>query len=197
MPEQPLGLRERKKLRTRAAIQREAMRLFLEKGFDATTVDEIAAAADISPSTFFNYFPTKEDVVLTDDLDPLILDAFNRQAAGLSPVAAMRRAMSEVFSAIPPEEAEVVRERVALMAREEGLRAAMLSQFASLIQEIAELIAQRDGRDPGDFRVRNLAGAVMGVMMASILAAADDPKADFLGLAERGLDHLEAGLPLD
>src|SRR2546427_13014219 len=65
------GLRERKKLKTKEAIQREAMRLFQEQGYEETTIDQIAEAAEISPSTFFNYFPTKEDVVLFDAYDPM------------------------------------------------------------------------------------------------------------------------------
>src|SRR5260370_2276893 len=68
----PAGLRERKKLKTKEAIQREALRLFKERGYAETTIEQIAAAAEISPSTFFNYFPTKEDVVLFDRYDPMI-----------------------------------------------------------------------------------------------------------------------------
>src|SRR5215471_13419905 len=91
------GLRERKKAKTRAAIQRHALRLFQEQGYDATTVEQIAAAAEVSPSTFFRYFPTKEDVGLYDALDPLLFSAFRAQSPELSPIEAMRRAIREVY----------------------------------------------------------------------------------------------------
>ena len=83
------GLRERKKARTRIAIQRQAIRLFLDQGYAGTTVEQIAAAG-VSPSTFFRYFPTKEDVVVGDDYDRLMLDAFRAQPRELTPVRAVR-----------------------------------------------------------------------------------------------------------
>src|SRR5579884_1838391 len=89
--EPPRGLRERKKAKTKAAIQHHALRLFQQQGYDTTTVEQIAEAAEISPSTFFRYFPNKEDVVLYDDFDPLIFAAFEAQPADLSPLEAMRR----------------------------------------------------------------------------------------------------------
>ena len=66
-----LGLRERKKLERRRSIEVAALNRFGKNGFDATTIDEIAADADIAPRTFFSYFPTKEDVVLADYADRL------------------------------------------------------------------------------------------------------------------------------
>jgi len=191
------GLRERKKLKTRAAIQREAMQLFLERGFDATTVEEIAEAAEISPSTFFNYFPSKEDVVFQDELDPLILAAFNAQPDSTNPIAALRNAMRTVFKNLSPEQDTVMRQRMALMSSTPELRTAMLGQFADLVDQIAQLIATRVGRPASDFALRNLAGALLGVMMSSLLAAAHDPKVDLIAIADRAMAHLEAGLPLD
>lgn len=85
-----LGLRERKKLKTRVAIRRATYRLIAEQGYDATTVEQIAEAAEVSPSTVFRYFPTKEDIVLTDEFDPVIvaaLRAARRASRSWSPYA--------------------------------------------------------------------------------------------------------------
>src|SRR3954462_9329334 len=92
------GLRERKKAKTRAAIQEHALRLFQQQGYDATTVEQIAEAAEVSPSTFFRYFPTKEDTVLTDEYDALIVDAVRAQPPELPPVEALRNVMREMVA---------------------------------------------------------------------------------------------------
>ena len=96
--DRPDGLRERKKARTRAAIREHALRLFREEGYQRTTVEKIAEAAEVSPSTFFRYFPTKEDVVLQDDMDTRMIEALERQPPGLGPLSAVRAAAREVFT---------------------------------------------------------------------------------------------------
>ncbi|MGH7863173.1 MAG: TetR family transcriptional regulator [Candidatus Dormibacteraceae bacterium] len=190
------GLRERKKLKTREAIRREAFRLFRDQGYAATTVEQIAAAVEISPSTFFNYFPNKDAVVLRDDYDPLLLAKYRDQPPEVSPVRALRNAMFEVFSGLSDEELAAERERQRLIMSEPELRAALLVEFADLIQQIAAPLAERVGRTPDDFRIRLAAGALIGVMMAVMVAAADDPMVDYLKLMDQGFDFLDKGLTL-
>lgn len=190
------GLRERKKAKTRAAIQRHALRLFREQGYDATTVEQIAAAAEVSPSTFFRYFPAKEDVVLYDDLDPILFAAFEAQPPELTPLQAMRGAMHEVFNRLPIEDTATQWERAQLMLAVPDLRRRMLDQFADLIQICAELLAQRVGRSADELDVRIFSGALIGALLASFFATANDPHPDFAKLMDESLRYLEAGMPL-
>jgi AcrR family transcriptional regulator len=194
------GLRERKKARTRAAIRAHALRLFREQGYDATTVDQIADAADVSPSTFFRYFPTKEDVVLQDDFDVLAIDAFEAQPASLPPVAAFRAAAQQTFAALGEEELARLRETAELTLTVPELRARAMDEFARTIGVIAEAVARRSARDPDDFGVRILAGAIVGVIMAATMPwhdwATEEPGSDMLARIDAALCQLEAGLPL-
>jgi len=189
------GLRERKKARTRAAIREHALRLFREQGYDATTVEQIAEAAEVSPSTFFRYFPTKEDVVLQDDMDLLWMDAFRAQPPDLGPIAAMRTAVRSVFASLGAAELAQLREAMDLAMAVPAVRARMLEEFARTVQIIAGAVAERSGRAAADFEVKALAGAVVGVAMAAWFDQPDDLE----GLGdrfERGLTLLESGLPI-
>ncbi|MDQ7808203.1 TetR family transcriptional regulator [Amycolatopsis sp. A133] len=195
-PAEPTGLRERKKARTRAAIQRHALRLFQEQGYSATTVDQIAAAAEISPSTFFRYFPTKEATVLYDPFDPLLIAAALAQPPELSPIGALRATMDTIREQVPADEWARERQRQQLVFREPELRSAVMDKFAEGIDLLAGLAAQRTGRSAADFEVRNWAGAVVGVVMAALVGAAADPEADTLVVVDEAVAHLDAGLPL-
>jgi len=189
------GLRERKKARTRAAIREHALRLFREQGYDATTVEQIAEAAEVSPSTFFRYFPTKEDVVLQDDLDLVWMDVFRAQPPGLAPIAAMRTAVHSAFAGLAPDDLEQLREAMELAVAVPAVRARMLEEMARTSQAIAQAVAERSGKAASDFAVQAVAGAVIGIAMAAWF---DDPGnlEAFGDKFERGLALLEAGLPL-
>jgi AcrR family transcriptional regulator len=94
------GLRERKKLRTRATLIEAAADLCLRQGFDNTTVDQIAAAADVSPRTFSRYFPTKDAVIaaIADEMDTYIAAALERQPFDVNEYEALLAAHLEVFA---------------------------------------------------------------------------------------------------
>ncbi len=190
------GLRERKKAKTKAAIQHHALRLFREQGYAETTVEQIAEAAEVSPTTFFRYFPTKEDVVLYDALDPLLIKAFRAQPAKLKPIAALRAAFRSVVAGLTPDDVAQMRERTLLFLSVPELRAVPVEQLASSLQLIVEALAERVGRSPKDFRVRTFAGALMGASLAAMLAWIEDPTADALELIDAAFAYVEAGLPL-
>jgi AcrR family transcriptional regulator len=190
------GLRERKKARTRAAIQAHALRLFRAQGYDATTVQQIIEEAEVSESTFFRYFPTKCDVVLSDDFDPLIVDAFRSQPPDLRPIQALRVAFRFVFDQLSGQEMSEQQERMHLILSVPELRAAMLDQFASAMRMLAVVLAERTGRQPEDTAVLTLAGAVVGAVVAVTLAMGDDPTVNFAARLDEAMAYLETGLEL-
>lgn len=186
------GLRERKKAKTRASIQEVALRLFERQGYEATTVEQIAEAAEVSPSTFFRYFPTKEDVALYDALDPLFIAAFRAQPAGLSSLAAMRGAMREVFGMQSPEIAgQSVRASLIMSVPE--LRMRMLDSFVDTIDLFSGVVAERAGRPADDFEVRTLVGALMGVVIGAWLASGGPVGPTFIGRVDDAFGFLEGG----
>jgi AcrR family transcriptional regulator len=194
------GLRERKKARTRAAIREHALRLFRQQGYQATTVEQIAAAAEVSPSTFFRYFPTKEDVVLQDDMDTLMAEAFERQPTGLSPVAAVRAAMREMLAVMSPAQWEQIRETTGLTMTVPEVRARAMDEFSRTIGVMADAMAKHAGRSPDDLAVRALAGAIIGVIMSVTMPwdnwTGEHVSEDMFERIDAGLALLEAGLPL-
>jgi AcrR family transcriptional regulator len=196
MTELPTGLRERKKAKTRLAIREHAMALFKDQGYDKTTVEQIAAAAEVSPSTFFRYFPSKEEVVLQDDYDALLIAAFHAQQVGVPPLQALRNAISEVFLSMPKGQQAQEAERIRLMTEVPELRARMLAQVSEMIQMLAEAVAERVGRQSDDFEVRTFAGALVGVALGIAASSGDDPGNDYLRQFDRALALLEAGLPV-
>jgi AcrR family transcriptional regulator len=191
-----VGLRERKKERTRETIRKRALHLFITQGYDATTVQQIIDDVEISESTFFRYFPSKGDVVLSDDFDPIIVAAFQRQPASLTPIQALRAAFHEAFAELTPEEIAGQAARMQLVLAVPELRAAMLDQFGQAMSLLANVLAERSGRSADDMAVRTLAGAVVGAAMAVLFAMIDDPSADLATLFDEAMGHLEGGLRL-
>ncbi|MEU7587318.1 TetR family transcriptional regulator [Micromonospora sp. NPDC049230] len=198
-PSKP-GLRERKKAKTRATIRGHAIRLFLKQGYHATTVGQISEAAEISHTTFFRYFPTKEDVVLHDDLAPLFIDALRSQPAAVDSIGALRAAIRPLYEDDQDEAygqdrsgaMALARERHALILSVPELRARILDDFAEAFGAITEVLAERVGRDRDDLTVRTLVGAVMGLVTSSYLTVTGDPREDLPTMLDSTLAELEA-----
>ena len=194
------GLRERKKARTRASLREHALRLFREQGYQATTVEQIAAAAEVSPSTFFRYFPTKEDVVLQDDMDTRMVAAFERQPPGVGPIAAVRAAAREMLTSYTGTDLDVIRETTRLTMTVPEVRARALDEFARTITVLAEAVSKRTGRAPDDLAVRTVAGAIIGVIMSITIPwenwSDGTSFEDTFVRIDEALALLEAGLPL-
>jgi AcrR family transcriptional regulator len=188
------GLRERKKTKTRFAIQQEALRLFQDQGYHATTVEQIAEAAEVSASTVFRYFPTKDTLVLTDDYDPIMVERFRTQPPELGVVAAFRSALRETFHGMPPEQIKAAAERNALVTAVPELRAAFADVAVASIRLVANLVAERTGRRADDPEVMGVCGAILGVMLAGYLLGGD--LEEQLAQMEAQLAHLESGFTL-
>lgn len=152
------GLRERKKLRTRAVLVDAAMDLCLKHGYQHTTVEQIAASADVSPRTFSRYFPTKDAVFLTllEDYANEVAIELEKVDAGVGPLEAMRRANVEVLTRVATRRVgRLTTERIVLMLRvinaSETLKQAAL-EFRHGVTQV--VLAKRMGVDVDDRRVR-------------------------------------------
>jgi AcrR family transcriptional regulator len=188
------GLRERKRAKTRALIQAEAVRLFIERGYDATSVEQVADAAEVSPSTVFRYFPTKADLVVYDDLDAVLIAAYRAQPPGLGVVEALRGAMRASYAAFSGGEMALQVERAQLLTTVPELQSAMLGELVRTMNEFVGLIAERSGLAPDDDRVVALAGAVIGVSIGAWFGSDDfDPTERFAERVDAGLAMLESG----
>jgi AcrR family transcriptional regulator len=191
------SLRERKKLKTRESIQREAMRLIHEKGYDKTTIEQIAAAVDVSPSTFFNYFPSKEDVVLYDAYDPIIGKLLLERPAD-EPLSVAIRHVLEEMGPLFERDRDIILARARLWIEEPSLRARLWEELERGQSFISELIARRSGREPDDFDIRV---TVMVVIMAAMEAMREwvrhDGKGSFVATVKHALDLVDAQARLD
>jgi AcrR family transcriptional regulator len=195
--EEKLGLRERKKLKTRRAIQEHALRLFREQGYDATTVEQIAEAAEVSPSTFFRYYPTKEDTVLTDEYDPLIADTLRAQPPELSPAAAARETLREIVGEMLAEDRERLLDRSRLMLSVNALRARQGDQMRESQYLILDVLAERLSRSTADLELRSFVAAILAVWETAVMAwVEDDGRDDLLEMLDRGMAFMVAGFPL-
>lgn len=160
------GRRERRRLRTAHALQAAALDLFERKGFDATSTEEIAAAADVSPRTFFRYFPTKESVAFFDEYGEVVEEVLaDADLDTSSPQAFVRDGILRVFAAIPPSDEDVLARRVRVIFSTTSLRGHLAADLADERRRLVEGLRERF---PGLSAVEaeSVAGAAIGVVAA-------------------------------
>ncbi|GGW36497.1 TetR family transcriptional regulator [Streptomyces caelestis] len=192
----PLGLRERKKIKTRQAIRAATYALIEEQGYDATTIEQIADRAEVSPSTVFRYFPTKEDIVVTDEWGPVMPAELRARPEDESWADVLRHVMRTALDLSLAEEPEVTRLRARLGAEVPAVRARMRESMAATGRLLREALAERSGLDPGSLELRVFAMSVMGGLMeVSHYWAETGHRDDVRELVDRALDVLEHGLP--
>lgn len=188
-------LRERKRTRTRLMIQAEALRLFAQKGYANTTVDEISFAAAISPRTFFRYFPTKEDVVLWDSYDPIVAELVASRPADEPPAEAVRAITREAVAGAYRRDPDQLLARARLLSSVPELRARMLQQQAAAADLLASLLAERRGLPPDDLALRVIATTFWSVLAIALDTwQQDDAGSDLPTVVDKTIDALAEGL---
>ncbi|MBV6701095.1 TetR family transcriptional regulator [Kitasatospora aureofaciens] len=192
--EAPLSLRERKKLKTRQTIRREAYRLITEQGYENTTVEQIAAAAEVSPSTFFRYFATKEDLVLTDEYDPVVLDTLLARPADEPFLQSCRESMIGLIRDLLQHERQELLIRMRLVTEVPALRAG-LSRSSSSPQELyLAALTRRAGVEEPTLDMRITAAAIGAATTEAVLQWAEsDGVEDIVTLVDHTFAVLASG----
>jgi AcrR family transcriptional regulator len=191
----PLGLRERKKRQTRERIRREAYRLFAEHGYEETTVERIAEAAEVSPSTFFRYFPSKEDVVIQDEYDPALAAALRARPADEPIVDAILNSLRGPLGDVFRQDHDDLLLRTRITFTDPAIRARSVAEQQRSEEAIAAVIAERTGRPATDLDVKCAAAAIIAVFTTLVHHWVDgDGREDLAALYERHLPLLSHGL---
>lgn len=175
----PTGLRAQRKAQTRQAIQDHALRLFLAKGYEATTVEEIASAAGVSHMTFFRHFPGKEAVVETDDYDPMLADLIRQRPAEESPLTAVHQAVLQGLSTVYHTDREAILTRTRLVLGTPALRARQWRNLDATQTLFAEAMAERLNTAV-TLEIRVLAAVAVAALTTAISEWAADNGADDL-----------------
>ena len=189
-----VGRRERKKAKTRAAIEGAALELFRRYGYESTTVEEVAAASDVSLSTLFRYFPTKADLVLPSDYDPFSPDRLGTLPEGASTVELARAAVGDLLRSMSDDELSELRVRAAIVLAVPELRGVVLERLAGNVRAVVELAVDRAGRNAEEFPLQAAVGAIIGVVLSAHRYWTEHLGTDLLDLVDEGLRQVDEGL---
>ena len=189
------GLRERKKRQTRETIERVALELFAERGYDGTTLADIAEAADISPRTIFGYFESKEDILFCEESNFLVRlkEMLDQRPPGSTTVDALR----EFISSVPQPDAQAML-RKKIMTATPALQMRMRAHIAQLEPVLVESIAKDLGAGPDDVRPPLIAASMTAAFLTvrdRLEASTDEPgHQEVMQILDQVLEFLQGGL---
>jgi AcrR family transcriptional regulator len=167
-PDTTPGLRERRRVRVKLMVQAEALKLFADKGYEQTTIDDIAHASAMSPRTFFRYFPTKEDVVLWDEYDELPFDELLTSQEHDDPLVRLISTIRMIIGNIHDRDRDLLLARTKLSFRVPEIRARFLDQQASTVGAVYPQLAVALGGDPDDLGLRVMLSAMFAAMLVAV-----------------------------
>jgi AcrR family transcriptional regulator len=191
-----VGLNELKKYRVMKHVAQIAMQLFYERGFDAVTVEEVAAAAEVSPSTIYRYFGTKERLVHGDGLDMLVTQRLAvHLKEGAPPPVALRLAMMELVDlAFPSGKNNELLKRLNFKFSEPALEAEMHNQLREMELNLRTVIAANTANTIDDYELQLLTAVSVTALMVSIRRWQETGGAEDVGdLIKTALHHIEQG----
>jgi AcrR family transcriptional regulator len=192
------GLRERQRAAAIRRIQEAALDLFDERGFENVTIEEIAAAADISPSSVYRYLGTKEGIVLYDEFDFRLIDAVEAELASHPPVEAVRRALASVMAAFFGRDEELARRKLRYAFENPHLHAAMTQQVDRFSQLVADALARATSRTPGELDIQVVASTLVWALTAAArIWHAEGYARPLQPLLDEALGVVEQGLRLE
>jgi AcrR family transcriptional regulator len=195
-PSHELSLRERKKLTGKRRIQDAAIELVESRGFQDATVEEIASEAQVSPSTVYRYFGTKQGIFMWEEYDESFMQALSGEVTSAPPVEAMRHVVQAMASRFSEEEERMLR-HMRVISSEPELQQAMRTYIDTMREQLAGLLAAGSGRAVSDLRVQVVSSALMGALVAVLEHwSAAEGRVDVGVVLSDALDILEDGLTL-
>jgi AcrR family transcriptional regulator len=187
---EPASLRERKKLRLRRGLQHVALRLFAARGYDETTVEQIVTEAESSLATFYRHFPTKEDVVLYDEFDPLIEQAIAQQPADESVTGTIRAAVAALARAVEADREQSLT-RIRLIAAVPALMARQALDERKNYELYSRILAARSSRPADDYQLRLASAALTAALTEAARYWAEHDGTPLTTLMDQAITTLE------
>jgi len=191
MAESGIGWRERKKTATRDRLRNSALRLFRDQGYEATTVEQIAANAGVSHMTFFRYFPTKEDVALSDGYDPLIASLIAETPSSEPLIDRVQAGLLEGLRRIYDTDRESMLTQNKLIVSTPALRERLWAGQMNTQRIVLEALGVADAEAERGLEAKVIVAACLAAASTAVVSWVDnDGTPELPGLLERAFDAL-------